>query len=92
MTLGPACWCLLVGDVEIQGPAEHVPASRRIAEKRKAISTTMRVELLDALRTPDHNAEVRTKIVRGAGICSSAGCDLAGGRMMEGALHSIPHR
>lgn len=20
MTLGPACWCLLVGDVEIQGP------------------------------------------------------------------------
>ena len=24
MTLGPACWYLLVGDVEIQGRAEHV--------------------------------------------------------------------
>ena len=51
----------------------------------------MRVELPDELRTPDHDPEVRTKIVRGAGICFSAGCDLSGGRMMEGALLSIPH-
>ena len=58
----------------VDTPAEHV---RRITlnrpEKRNAISTPMRVELLDALRAHDHDPDVRVTIIRGAGPCFSAG-------------------
>jgi enoyl-CoA hydratase len=60
-------------------------------EKRNAISTPMRTELLDALQSHDHDPDVRVTVVRGAGPCFSAGYDLRGGPMMEGApLYSAP--
>ena len=62
----------------VDTPAEHV---RRITlnrpEKRNAISTPLRIELLDALRAHDNDADVRVTIVRGAGPCFSSGYDLA---------------
>ena len=76
----------------VDAPAEHV---RRITlnrpEKRNAISTPLRTELLDALRAHDNDPDVRVTIVRGAGPCFSAGYDLAGGPLMEGApFYSAP--
>ena len=78
--------------IAIDSPAEHV---RRLTldrpEKRNAISTRMRVELLDALRSHDHDPVVRVTVIRGAGVCFSAGYDLAGGPLMEGApLYTAP--
>jgi enoyl-CoA hydratase len=74
---------------------EPRPFVRRITlnrpEKRNAISTPLRVELLDALRAHDYDADVRVTIVRGAGTCFSSGYDLGGGAMMEGApFYSAP--
>ena len=76
----------------VDTPAEHV---RRITlnrpEKRNAISTPLRVELLDALRAHDNDPDVRVTIVRGAGPCFSAGYDLGGGPLMEDApFYSAP--
>jgi enoyl-CoA hydratase len=59
-------------------------------EKRNAISTPMRTELLQALRAHDHDPDIRVTVVRGAGPCFSAGYDL-GGPMMEGSpFYSAP--
>jgi len=74
---------------------EPAPMVRRVTlnrpEKRNAISTPMRVELLDALRGHDHDPDVRVTIVRGAGKCFSAGYDLGGGALMDGApFYSAP--
>jgi enoyl-CoA hydratase len=74
---------------------EPAPMVRRVTlnrpEKRNAISTPMRVELLDALRAHDHDASARVTIVRGAGPCFSSGYDLAGGPLMDGApFYSAP--
>src|SRR6476620_10975367 len=76
----------------VDAPAEHV---RRVTlnrpEKRNAISTPLRTGLLDALRAHDNDPDVRVTIVRGAGPCFSAGYDLAGGPLMEGApFYSAP--
>jgi enoyl-CoA hydratase len=84
-----------MGDYElilVDAPAEHV---RRITlnrpEKRNAISTPLRVELLDALRVHDNDPDVRVTILRGAGPCFSSGYDLGGGPLMEGApFYSAP--
>jgi len=78
--------------IAVDEPAEHV---RRITlnrpEKRNAISTAMRVELLDALRAHDHDPGVRVTVIRGAGPCFSAGYDLASGPLMDGApFYSAP--
>ena len=78
--------------IVVDEPAEYV---RRITlnrpEKRNAISTPMRVELLDALRAHDHDAGVRVTVIRGAGACFSAGYDLGSGAMMDGApFYSAP--
>jgi enoyl-CoA hydratase len=55
---------------------EPAPTVRRITlnrpEKRNAISTPLRNELLHALREHDHDADVRITIVRGAGPCFSS--------------------
>jgi enoyl-CoA hydratase len=60
-------------------------------EKRNAISTPLRGELLDALRAHDHDPEVAVTIIRGAGPCFSSGYDLSGGPLMEGApFYSAP--
>jgi enoyl-CoA hydratase len=79
--------CILV-----DAPAENV---RRITlnrpEKRNAISTPLRVELLEALRAHDHDPGVRVTIVRGAGPCFSSGYDLTSGPLMEGSpFYSAP--
>lgn len=76
----------------VDEPAPHV---RRITlnrpEKRNAISTPLRVELLEALRAHDHDPDVRVTIIRGAGPCFSSGYDLGGGPLMEGApFYSAP--
>ena len=78
--------------IAVDEPAEFV---RRITldrpEKRNAISTPLRVELLDALRDHDHDPDARVTIIRGAGPCFSAGYDL-GSNLMEGApFYSAPN-
>ena len=78
--------------IVVDTPAEHV---QRITlnrpEKRNAISTPMRNELLDALRAHDHDPEARVTVIRGAGVCFSAGYDLAGGSLMDDApFYSAP--
>jgi len=78
--------------IVVDTPAEYVARiTLNRPEKRNAISTPMRVELLDALRGHDADPAVRVTIVRGAGVCFSAGYDLGGGPMMEGApFYSAP--
>lgn len=78
--------------IVVDEPAEFV---RRITlnrpEKRNAISTPLRVELLDALRAHDHDPSVRVTVIRGAGPCFSSGYDLGGGNMMQDApFYSAP--
>ena len=74
---------------------DAAPFVRRITlnrpEKRNAISTPLRVELLEALRAHDQDPDVRVTIIRGAGPCFSAGYDLGGGSLMEDApFYSAP--
>jgi len=78
--------------IEVDRPDEYVARiTLNRPEKRNAISTRMRVELLDALRGHDADPDVRVTIVRGAGVCFSAGYDLGGGPMMEGSpFYSAP--
>jgi enoyl-CoA hydratase len=76
----------------VDEPAEHV---RRISlnrpEKRNAISTPLRVALLEQLRAHDLDDDVRVTVIRGAGPCFSAGYDLASGPLMDGApFYSAP--
>ena len=56
------------------------PGVRRLTlnrpEKRNALSNELRGELFDALRRADGDDAVRVSIVRGAGVCFSAGYDL----------------
>jgi enoyl-CoA hydratase len=59
-------------------------------EKRNAISTPLRTELLDALRAHDHDADVRVTIIRGAGPCFSSGYDLGGNLMQDAPFYSAP--
>ena len=76
----------------VDRPAPHIARiTLNRPEKRNAISTPLRVELLDALRAHDHDPEVRVTIVRGAGKCFSAGYDLGGGSMMDDPpYHTAP--
>ena len=68
----------------IDEPAEHV---RRITlnrpHKRNAISTPLRVALLEAVHGFDRDPDARVTIVRGAGLCFSSGYDLSGGLTAE---------
>jgi enoyl-CoA hydratase len=59
-------------------------------EKRNAISTPMRAELLDALAAHDNDPDVRVTVLRGAGNCFSAGYDLGGDLMAEPPFHTAP--
>jgi enoyl-CoA hydratase len=72
-------------------PAEHI---RRITlnrpAKRNAISTPLRVALLEQLRSHDHDPDVRVTIIRGAGPCFSSGYDLAGPLMEGSPFYSAP--
>jgi enoyl-CoA hydratase len=60
------------------------------AEKRNAISTTMRSELLDVLESNDFDDHVRVSVIRGSGACFSAGYDLAGDLMAKPPFHTAP--
>ena len=75
----------------IDEPAEGV---RRITlnrpDKRNAISTPLRNELLHALRAHDHDPDARITIVRGAGKCFSSGYDLGSNLMEEAPFYSAP--
>lgn len=78
--------------IEVDTPVEHV---RRITlnrpEKRNAISTPLRIELLDALRAHDHDPDARVTIIRGAGRCFSSGYDLGSNLMAEAPFYSAPN-
>jgi enoyl-CoA hydratase len=60
------------------------------AEKRNAISTLMRTELLQVLESNDFDASVRVTVIRGSGACFSAGYDLAGDLMAAPPFHTAP--
>jgi enoyl-CoA hydratase len=80
-----------VSDILVDTPAEFV---RRITlnrpEKRNAISTPLRVALLEQLRAHDGDVGVRVTIVRGAGPCFSAGYDLSSSLMEGSPFYSAP--
>src|SRR5690349_22365031 len=61
----------------IDDPAPHV---RRLTlnrpEQRNALSNALRGEIFKALEAGDADPEVRVMIIRGAGVCFSAGYDL----------------
>ena len=59
-------------------------------EKRNAISTPMRTELLATLEAHDLDPDVRVTILRGGGDCFSAGYDLGGDLMNDPPFHSAP--
>ncbi len=72
---------------------EPRPLVRRITmnrpEKRNAISTPMRNEIMDALEAHDGDDDVRVTIIRGAGPCFSSGYDLtSGGLMTDAPFHT----
>src|SRR5215470_17575786 len=56
------------------------PAVRRVTlnrpEKRNALNNQLRTEILHALEEADRDPDVRVSILRGAGVCFSAGYDL----------------
>ena len=56
-------------------------------EKRNAISTKMRTEILTALQEADQDPEISVSIIRGAGPCFSSGYDLKSGNLMADAPH-----
>jgi enoyl-CoA hydratase len=60
------------------------------AEKRNAISTQMRTELLQVLESNDFDERVRVTIIRGSGSCFSAGYDLGGDLMAAPPFHTAP--
>ena len=57
-------------------------------DKRNAISTPMRAELLRALEAHDLDDAVRVTVIRGGGDCFSAGYDLGGELMAEPPFHT----
>jgi len=75
--------------IRVDRPAEHVA---RITldrpDKRNAISTPMRTELLHALEAHDLDDDVRVTIIRGGGDCFSAGYDLGGALMDDPPFHT----
>jgi enoyl-CoA hydratase len=59
-------------------------------DKRNAISTVMRTELLQVLEANDYDPEVRCTIIRGGGPCFSSGYDLGGDLMTSPPFHTAP--
>ena len=64
--------CILIDDPQ--------PLVRRVTlnrpEKRNALNNQLRTEILQALEEADRDTNVRVSILRGAGVCFSAGYDL----------------
>jgi enoyl-CoA hydratase len=69
---------------------DPAPGVRRFTlnrpDKRNAISTPLRVDLLAGLEAADDDPEVSVSIIRGAGPCFSSGYDISGG-LMENPPH-----
>ncbi|MBM3658419.1 MAG: enoyl-CoA hydratase [Actinobacteria bacterium] len=59
-------------------------------DKRNAINTPMRAEMLAVLEANDGDDDVRVTVIRGGGACFSAGYDLGGGLMGAPPFHSAP--
>ena len=77
--------------IVVDHPAEGVSRiTLDRAEKRNAISTLMRKELLHVLEGNDLDESVRVTIIRGSGACFSAGYDLAGDLMSAPPFHTAP--
>ncbi len=80
----------------IDRPAEHVARiTLNRPEKRNAISTPLRGALVDTpWHAHDHDPEVQVTVVRGAGLCFSAGYDLSGGGNMmdDPPIYTAPWR
>ena len=77
--------------IVVDHPLEHVARiTLNRPEKRNAISTPMRTELLAALEAHDLDPDVRVTIIRGGGACFSAGYDLGGDLMSEPPFHTAP--
>ncbi len=77
--------------IVVDHPLEHVARiTMNRPEKRNAISTPMRTELLAALEAHDLDPDVRVTIIRGGGDCFSAGYDLGGDLMAEPPFHTAP--
>jgi len=61
---------------------DPAPGVRRLTlnrpNKRNALSNALRGALFDALESADQDPGVRVIVIRGAGVCFSAGYDLAG--------------
>ena len=75
--------------IRIDRPAAHVArVTLDRPDKRNAISTPMRAELLRALEAHDLDDEVRVTVIRGGGDCFSAGYDLGGELMAEPPFHT----
>ncbi|HXZ61311.1 MAG TPA: enoyl-CoA hydratase-related protein [Acidimicrobiales bacterium] len=79
------------GTIIVDRPVEGVArVTLNRPEKRNAISTPMRTELLAALEAHDTDDEIRVSVIQGAGDCFSAGYDLAGGLMDDPPFHTAP--
>ncbi len=77
--------------IVVDHPLEYVARiTLNRPEKRNAISTPMRTELLAALEAHDLDPDVRVTIIRGGGACFSAGYDLGGDLMSEPPFHTAP--
>ncbi len=73
---------------------EPAPGIRRITlnrpEKRNALNTKLRNEILAATRELDADPDVRVTIIRGAGTCFSAGYDLSATRPSTARRSTTP--
>ena len=77
--------------IVVDRPIEHVSRiTLDRADKRNAISTPMRIELLRVLEGNDLDDDVRVTIIRGSGPCFSSGYDLAGDLMAAPPFHTAP--
>jgi enoyl-CoA hydratase len=75
----------------VDRPIDHVSRiTLDRADKRNAISTPMRRELLDVLENNDVDDDVRVTIIRGSGPCFSSGYDLGGDLMERAPFHTAP--
>jgi len=71
---------------------DPAPFVRRLTlnrpEKRNALSNDLRAQVFAALEAADTDPDVRVTILRGAGVCFSAGYDLGGGTKPPFPFHT----
>src|SRR5215469_7331792 len=76
-------------NILVDRPAEHVfRITLNRPAKRNALGNYLRRDLLAALEAADRDPEVRVSIVRGAGVCFSAGYDLGADLSQDQPFHS----